>query len=47
MAVDLFKSNCISDVKFFLGNLGQFSAIVKQLVLEGLATTSILAVALA
>ena len=35
------------DVKFFLGILGQFSANVRQLVLEGLATTSILAVDLA
>lgn len=37
----------MSDVKFFLGILGQFSANVKQFVLLGFATTRIFAVGFA
>jgi len=47
IAVHRFWSNYIKEVKFFFGILGQFLLNVKQLVLDGFATTNILAVSFA
>lgn len=47
MARQRLWSSCMSEVKFFLGMLGQFSANVRQFVLLGFATTRIFAVGLA
>ena len=39
----LLWSNCIKELKFFLGRFGQLSASVRQFVLLGFATTKIFA----